>query len=356
VRIAKTRISKLGSARVLLAAASVAAILALVACSSEVTTTTAPPTTGSAITIPGVATAAAQTRTTLDSGGSSVLTCTECHNGSSTSSGKQAAWATSLHGRGATTAYAGGRVVCNGCHSGGGFADRIASGTKTADIKTADPIPSRIDCQACHVMHQTWTYAKGDFPLRTEAPVTLEASGAVYDGGKGNLCANCHQPRASFPEAKDGKVSVTFTRWGAHHGPVAAMLLGVGGAGGVTGKPSAHATTVKDTCVTCHMGGEDAVHTFAPVVARCQACHVGAKDFDVNGAQAAIKTKLEEVKTALTAKGLLNEASVAVVGDYPEAEAAALWNYLFVEEDKSNGVHNSTYANSLLDQALAALK
>lgn len=281
------------------------------------------------------------------------LTCIACHNDTSLITGKEFAWGESKHGSGTTTAYAGSRAGCNGCHSGGGFSDRIAAGMKTTDITTADPNASRIDCRACHQIHTTYT--GDDFALETTAAVTLEASGATYDGGMGNLCANCHQPRTAFPAATDGKVSVASTHWGAHHGPVSAMILGVGG-GVVEGKPSAHASKVKDTCVTCHMGGEAVVHTFTPNVTACQDCHVDAKNFDINGVQTEIKGKLEEVKAALQAKGLLDKDGVIVVGDYPEAQAAALWNYLFVEEDKSMGVHNSAYANALLDAALEALK
>jgi hypothetical protein len=250
--------------------------------------------------------------------------------------------------------YAGPRPGCNGCHSGGGFADRIAAGVKTSEIKTADPNATKIDCRACHQIHKT--YSEDDWALRTDAPVKLEALDATFDGGKGNLCANCHQMRVPFPKATDGKVKVDSTHWGGHHGPEAAILMGVGGAGGVEGKPAAHASAVKDTCVGCHMGGDAANHTFTPQVATCVACHADAKSLDVNGKQTEIKDKLEKVKAALMAKKLMDDKGVMIVGEYPEAQAAALWNYLLVEEDKSEGVHNTAYANALLDQALEALK
>jgi hypothetical protein len=252
--------------------------------------------------------------------------------------------------------YAGGRPSCNGCHSGGGFSDRIAQGIKTSDIKTADPNPSHIDCRACHQIHTTYTAS--DWALETSAPVKFEAIDATFDGGNGNLCANCHQTRTPFPAAKDGKVKVDSTHWGGHHGPEATLLLGVGGAGGVTGKPASHYTAVKDTCVGCHMGGSgpNAYHGFMPVVATCVQCHADAKSFDINGKQTEIKDKLEKVKAALIAKKLMDKNGVIIVGDYSEAQAAALWNFLLVEEDKSNGVHNVAYANALLDQALEALK
>lgn len=286
------------------------------------------------------------------------LTCTQCHNATTLITGKHTSWAASKHGSGTTTAYAGGRVIpgfggCNGCHSGGGFSDRIASGTQPTDIKTADVNASRVDCRACHKIHTTYT--SKDWELETTAPVKLAVLNATYDGGMGNLCANCHQPMVVFPTAKDGKVEVTSTHWGAHHGPVASMLLGIGGAGTVKGKPSAHATSVKDTCVACHMGAGKG-HDFSPDLPTCLTCHKDAKDFNINGVQKTVADKLAKVKTALTAKGLLNKDGVIVVGSYPEAQAAALWNYLMVEEDKSEGVHNSAYTNAMLDDALTALK
>jgi hypothetical protein len=278
----------------------------------------------------------------------------QCHDDTAQISGKETAWESSLHGSGTTTAYAGARAgSCSGCHSGGGFSDHIANGTKVSDIKSADANASRIDCRACHQIHSTYT--SEDWALETVAPVKLEVIDATFDGGSGNLCANCHQPLTAFPAATDGKVKVESTHWGAHHGPVASMMLGVGAGGGLVGEPSAHASGVENTCVTCHMG-EGQAHNFTPVVANCVSCHADAKNFDINGVQTEVKEKLEQVKAALQGKGLLDDKGVIVVGEYPEAQAAALWNYLMVEEDKSMGVHNADYANAMLDAALEALK
>jgi hypothetical protein len=268
-------------------------------------------------------------------------------------------WAGSVHGSGPAYATAAGRAPCSGCHSGGGFSERIAAGITdvTSDtIKTADANATRPDCRACHQIHTTYTDA--DWALETTAPVALFAlDGATFDGGMGNLCANCHQQRVPFPAATDGMVKVDSSHWGGHHGPEAALLLGVGGAG-VEGEPSPHYKTVKDTCVTCHLGGAgpDANHSFMPMVATCVTCHADAKSLDVNGKQTEIRDKLAQVAAALKAKGILDKDGVVVVGDYPEAQAAALWNYLFVLEDKSDGVHNIPYATALLDSALEALK
>ncbi len=281
------------------------------------------------------------------------LTCTKCHNDTSLITGKLTEWETSKHGTG--TAYLRGTSKdCAGCHSGAGFSAKVAAGLTFDKVTAGDPNPTRQDCRACHQIHTTYT--ETDFALETTAPVTLVASGKTFDMGKGNLCANCHQPRTAFPAAVDGMVDVASTHWGPHHGPESAILMGTGGAL-VEGTPAAHYTAVKDGCVTCHMGA-DANHTFLPAVANCVACHADAKNFDVNGVQTAVKAKADAVKKLLVAKNMLTAADgLAVVGKYPEAQAAALWNYItVVNEDASFGVHNAAYINALLDQALAALK
>jgi hypothetical protein len=284
------------------------------------------------------------------------LSCTQCHNDTTLISGKVTSWEASVHGSGTAFAYAGGRSTCAGCHSGDGFSARIAAGNTNPDEFTdVSANPTRMDCRACHQIHTSYT--SNDWALKTEAPVPMYAfTNLTYDGGKGNLCANCHQARRAIPAAVDGKITVDSTHWGGHHGPEALLLLGAGAGGGVTGSPSAHYSMVKDTCAACHLGGDSANHSFQPQVATCVACHADAKSLDVNGVQTEVKTKLEEVKAALQAKGLLDKDGTIVVGDYPEAQAAALWNYLLVEEDKSNGVHNAKFANDMLDAALVALK
>jgi hypothetical protein len=284
------------------------------------------------------------------------LTCTQCHNDTTLIDGPATSWDTSVHGSGPAFAIASSRTPCAACHTGSGFSDRIAAALKSPEeFKTANANPTRIDCRACHQIHTTYTNA--DFALETTAAVQLYAlQGVTFDGGMGNLCANCHQMRTAFPAATDGKVKVDSTHWGAHHGPEAAVLLGVGGAGGVVGQPAPHYSKVTDTCQGCHMGGEAVNHTFIPVVATCQQCHSDAKNLDVDGMQTKVEEKLDLVKKALIAKGLLDKDGGIVVGEYPEAQAAALWNFLLVEDDKSEGVHNAAYINALLDQALEALK
>jgi hypothetical protein len=180
--------------------------------------------------------------------------------------------------------------------------------------------------------------------------------GVTFDGGEGNLCANCHQPAfGQIGEAVDGMIEVTSTHWGPHHGPQSAMLMGLSGAG-LEGSPSAHYSMVGDTCVACHMG-EDDDHTFEPSVDACQACHADAEDFDINGLQTEVQAMLDELEEYLIGAGWLDEEGHPAVTSIPEGEADALWNWIFIaHEDKSLGVHNPAYTKALLEAALEAMK
>jgi hypothetical protein len=284
------------------------------------------------------------------------ITCTGCHNDTTLITGKKTAWSESKHGTG--DAYGRGtRSSCTGCHSGGGFSERVAAGLAPNQVEAGDPNPTRQDCRACHQIHTSYTV--GDLALETTDPVGLFAfEEATFDGGKGNLCANCHQPRRTIAAADpDGNIAVTSTHWGPHHGAESAMLLGIGGAGDVKGSPSAHALFVPDTCVHCHLG-ENRNHSFEPSVSACTICHSDAKNFDMNGVQTEVEELIAELGELLKAKGLLDEEGEhPVVGTYTAAEASALWNYiLIVFEDGSLGVHNSIYTEALLDASLAALQ
>ena len=299
--------------------------------------------------------------------------CADCHNDSTIITGKATAWETSTHGTGG--AYVrGSSGSCAGCHSGGAFSAAIGAGGTVTDA-SADPSPTRQDCRACHQIHTTNTGA--DWALETTDAVMLyafeEGTDALYDGGKGNLCANCHQPRRTIAAPDDdGNIRVTSTHWGPHHGPQSAVLLGIGGAS-AEGDASGHSWMVADTCVTCHVG-EDMDHTFEPSVSACTTCHDGAENFDIGGVQTEVAGLLAEVRDLLVAKGMLSaemeweigEDGVnvqvvhgyhPVVGTYPAAEAKALWDYIMIAiEDASLGVHNPGYTKALLEAAKAALQ
>jgi hypothetical protein len=281
--------------------------------------------------------------------------CMSCHNDTTLITGKKTAWSESVHGTG--EAYVRGTSAsCAGCHSGGGFSAMIAAGLTPDTVEAGDPNPTRQDCRACHQIHVSYTSA--DWALETTAPVKLFAfEDVTFDGGDGNLCANCHQPRRDFPEAVDGMITGISSHWGPHHGPQSAMLLGVGGAGVENGS-AAHYMLVRDTCVTCHLG-DAANHTFEPSVTACQICHSGAEDFDIDGVQTEVQAMIDELGDALVDAGVLSENSEdghPTVTEAPENVAIALFNWIYVaHEDKSKGVHNPNYTKALLQAGLDAL-
>jgi len=293
-------------------------------------------------------------------------TCAECHDASNLITGKLTEWEESAHGTG-TSYLRGTSSSCAGCHSGNGFAEMVSAGLDPGSVKSGDPDPTRQDCRACHMIHETFTEA--DFALRTESPVALYAvSGATYDGGEGNLCVNCHQPRRVFPAPVNDTIHGISEHWGPHHGPQSAMILGVAGAGDVVGVPHGHLAGVQNTCVTCHMGDEDN-HTFEPDVSRCEGCHAniglydeehgGVSDFDYHFVQTEILKLTDSLGAELLALGLINENTedghpTDSLAQYDQA--IALWNWIYVaHEDKSEGVHNYPYAKALLEEGLARL-
>ena len=285
-----------------------------------------------------------------------ITDCMDCHNDTTVITDKQTGISEAVHGTG--EAYVRGRSAsCAACHSGGAFSAMVAAGLTPDAVEVGDPNPTRQDCRACHQIHTSYTAA--DWALETTASVPLYAfEDTTYDGGKGNLCANCHQPRRAIAAAdpNDGTIAVTSTHWGPHHGPQSAVLLGVGGAGDTVGFPSAHAMLVKNTCVSCHIGA-NASHTFEAIEDSCIDCHQDADGFDVGGVQTEVAALIAELGELLVANGLLDEEGHPVVGVYPAAQASALWNYIMLEiEDGSLGVHNPGYTKALLEASIAALQ
>jgi hypothetical protein len=278
------------------------------------------------------------------------IPCTSCHNSTTLIVSKEAQFHESKHGTG--DAYIRGTSAdCAGCHGSEGAKARINAHLDFTDPSIKGVVNvSPYNCRTCHNIHTTYT--KADFGLTGgEQAVQMVNTPSEFDGGAGNLCANCHQIRYPAPKVADGMIKVTSIHWGTHHGVEASMLLGEGGLGGVEGSPSLHYLTVEDTCVGCHMG-KNFNHTFEPQLANCQGCHDGLDTFDRDGVQTEIAGMAEKVKTALIAKGALDEDGHAVPGDYPEKVADALWNYIYVEEDGSNGVHNTDYTKALLQYGI----
>jgi hypothetical protein len=193
--------------------------------------------------------------------------------------------------------------------------------------------------------------------------------------------------------------------WGAHHGPQADMLAGTNAYEfpGMKYASSVHMALPSANCVTCHMSLPSGRYSLAPSVgghsfriagevheqhkvntAGCtnSGCHAAmgqvkgthyfdkaaAQDYDGDGK---VETAQEEVLGLLekfvngkgtglfqTMKEPMYDAKGKFVNtktQYPLEAVAALYNYKFVLEDRSQGVHNMTYAVQILMDSMKAL-
>lgn len=278
--------------------------------------------------------------------------CIACHSEEATISGAELAWENAAHGSGASY-IRGTRATCAGCHSGKAFSAMIDAGLNFSQVEEGDPNPTRQDCRTCHNIHVDYTV--DDWSLETTEPVSLAIfEGVTFDGGKGNLCANCHQPRRSFV-AEGDIVEVTSTHWGPHYGMQAAMLLGINGS--FEGEEHDHLGWVDDSCVTCHLNNNN--HSFEASPDACMECHEEDESADLEAVQTQFDELFAELQELLVAEGMLEgddeHGYHPVVGEYEEAKAAALWNYRAIYQDHSHGMHNPPYIIELLEWSIAAL-
>ncbi|RJP50201.1 MAG: hypothetical protein C4586_06310, partial [Anaerolineaceae bacterium] len=299
------------------------------------------------------------------------LTCIQCHDEVGTISAKKAGWELEKHGNGTAMLEEYSNKNCAFCHSGNTFSAGIAAGQNFTQLEAGASEPARQDCRACHQIHTTYT--DKDWALETTTPVAMVVSGATFDGGSGNLCVNCHQARrymANFPakDASGAAIADKYTpsiRFNTHLSDQSDIMLGVldvNAVLGVEGKAAMHYSKVKDTCVGCHLGA-NRNHTFEAQVATCTECHADAKDLNINGYLTTFEEKFAALHDALVAKGMLTAEGVAVTKNadgspvvLDPGPAAALFVYGAIEEDASDGIHNPSYVEALLDASLEALK
>lgn len=266
---------------------------------------------------------------------------------------------------------------CVRCHNGTGFANYV-------DGEPAVDLPYEpINCAGCHDPHDP----ANAHQLRTLANVTLMDTSkpggptVVTNGGKGKICMNCHISRrdaVTYAEAP-------HSHYGPHHGPQTDMLEGVNAI--TYGKEipsSAHRNAVPDTCVTCHMQdvassdpgflhvGE---HTWSmkwdngtntiEATKVCGECHGDIESFDfkrqdfdgdgvVEGVQTEVKGLMAKLAMMLPPIGQPTvDDSDGTVNTLTQPQLKALYNYLFVEEDGSFGIHNLSYAVGVLKASIA---
>lgn len=324
--------------------------------------------------------------------------CTACHGADTTYNvkGARAQYVVSGHATLGDASYANGGG-CQVCHTHEGFLDYLETGT--VDSESFVENPSQPGCFTCHDPHET-----GDFTLVSTNAVKLD-NGESFDAGNGNLCASCHKVRGdasrSVVETEAAKLSVRF---GPHHGPQADMFLGTNGYeyADMTYSSAAHTNVIKDGCTSCHMALPEGRYSLSPGIgghsfaiagevhesevlngAGCVGCHDGITqvrgedvfskqapaDYDGDGKVEPAQREVEGLLATLvnpSGTGLLQTLNppmydtagariAAKSGTYSKEQVGALYNYDFVLEDRSRGIHNMKYAVQLLMDSIAAL-
>jgi len=295
--------------------------------------------------------------------------CQRCHNDGQKLPVKQYEWGLSDHAVGDGFSKAKGKSKCTRCHSGSGFIAQVVEGKAKTEIDTLNMC--NINCRTCHKIHTN--FDSTDWALSTVAKVALYVNQAdtISTMGKGNLCINCHQAIYVNPvdTATSDSIMVT-SRFGAHYGPQASILIGTGGCESICDtatKPDSSlyaAAHLTNGCVECHVSMVDGKnHAFEP----SNGAVTGAVTaINVDTIRAKVDTLMVEVRDSLIALNIIETNSSAAIGVslvpgksgtmFAKPVAGACWNYLMIAEDESHGVHNSFYVMWLLENSLAVLK
>lgn len=289
--------------------------------------------------------------------------CMECHGDNDLKLvAAQAQWERSKHAEASTSTINAnvGDGACERCHTAEGFIAFITG------VPFDSSHYSGIGCFTCHAPHSTGTLA-----LRVEDPVTLGNS-VVFDRGEANLCVTCHHSRRNVNTYVADSVKLS-THFGPHYSVQGDMLIGTGGYeyDGYTYENSPHEHVVGDGCILCHMSPSIGVvmggHSFAMTglfegeesenLVGCNAptCHNGAvESLDYDGGQSAVEALLDSLGEELYNAGIVDDTHTPIANLIIQSKdtTGALFNFKFVEEDRSDGVHNTDYAIGLLRSAL----
>lgn len=299
--------------------------------------------------------------------------CFACHSDQDRAiTAAQDQYATSVHASGDNTdrnRYGSSFYqVCEQCHTAEGFLANLQGEQASGDHFT------QIGCFTCHAPH-----TNGNLTVRVTDAVTL-LDGATFDKNNANLCASCHHSRENASEFVVDDVTLS-THWGPHHSVQSDMLVGTNGYeyADYSYDNSPHSNVVVDGCVTCHMsssadlnlGGhswsmESEKGQFNRTGCNLAQCHDGDitgdfvkeadEDYDRDGTTGTVQEELEGMLDSLALvledAGLLDEEGEPLeVTVADKNEAGAVFNYLFVHEDRSLGIHNTKYAVGLLTSA-----
>ncbi|MGA2555896.1 MAG: hypothetical protein ABSG04_06430, partial [Verrucomicrobiota bacterium] len=337
-------------------------------------------------------------------------TCNQCHD-DPTHHVYGTQWLVSAHAGGQSTAATipsgAGRDQCVMCHTAYGFVTRInndisnsvAGGTITSFAATNTAYAS-INCQTCHEPHGGTVPTNNPHLIRTLAAVTLGDGTVITNAGEGELCLECHHSRDGGATNNVVQYALGKATWaggssfGPHDGPQGDMIEAANAITyGLVIPSSAHRLTVSNVCVGCHMqtiassdpgyllSGE---HTFemkyyvtnsgvaseVDQVAVCNKCHGGITNFNfpvedyantgtIQGVQTEVQILLNQLSQLLpNSSGVVDgtvKSSLSVKTNWTQAQLQAAYNWQFVANDGSLGVHNAPFATGLLKASIANL-
>jgi len=265
---------------------------------------------------------------------------------------------------------------CERCHTHEGFIAEVTG------VEAAGDNFSPITCFTCHKPHSS-----GNLEPRVTEAVVLEDGISVFDRGPANLCASCHHGRENVLTLVVDSVELD-SRFGPHHSNQSDMLIGANAYefADYAYTNSWHSTGVTNGCVECHMSksmhesvgghswtmenedrhfvnlsgcnqsgqnGESSCHV-TPLDSLNRVAHADFDgDGDVEGVHDEIEGLLESLHTLLELAGLVDEDGDPLSVVVPDADSAgAVFNFKFVEEDHSHGIHNTDYAVGLLQSSI----
>ena len=258
--------------------------------------------------------------------------------------------------------------ACEQCHTSEGFLRETVGEEVESEHFTA------IGCFTCHQPH-----TKGSLELRLTSAVSLLNS-AVYDKGNSNICAACHQSRADVSTYVVDNVELS-QHWGPHHSNHSDMLLGENAYeySGYDYDNSPHTNVTAEGCLSCHMSpsGDYTLggHSFGMYdeekdhenLTGCNAstCHAGDvskfnftadDDYDWDGEDEGVQDEvqglLDSLEIVLEHAGLMEDGEPLEIEVSTADSAGAVFNYLYVHEDRSLGIHNTEYAVGLLQSSI----
>jgi len=326
--------------------------------------------------------------------------CEQCHDDPPTHAyGTQ--WYASSHAVTTTIPSGPGREYCVRCHTTEGFVDVVSNNAANNGIvMSSNTLYSAIGCQTCHESHGLTVPANDSHLIRVMASATFGDGTVITNGGEGNLCMNCHHSRDGDAVTNVANYKLGLNTWaggstfGPHDGVQGDMIEAINAITyGLSIPSSAHRESVSNSCVGCHMqtiastdpgfllsGGHTFEMSYNVVtngvtnkidqVGVCNQCHGGITTFNfpvqdyanvgtILGVQTEVQILLNQLSALLPNKnGVIAgvaQTSLSTTTNWTTAQLNAAYNWQFVNNDGSLGVHNAPYATGILKASIANL-